>query len=57
MEPSFKKKDGYLFGKQSETISSALGKNKIGGTLSRTAKFLAAILDFIDKNHCINLIK
>lgn len=43
---------GYAFGNINETISSALGKNQRDGTLSRTGKILAGILDFIDKNHC-----
>lgn len=47
---------GYHFGKQGETVSSALGKNQLKGTLTRAGRWLAAILDKIDPNHCINSI-
>ena len=50
-------KNGYEFGNISETISSALGKNKRDGTLSKFGKIICAILDFIDKDHCIKSIK
>lgn len=46
------KSDGYKFGKFDETISSALGKNQLKGTLSNSGRILVSILDFIDKNHC-----
>ncbi len=49
-------KNGYEFGDVRETISSALGKNKQNNTLTRTGKILCAVLDFFDKNHCINSI-
>ena len=49
-------KNYYRFGKIGETISSALGKNQIRGTLSRVGKCLAWLLDRIDKNHCRNSI-
>ena len=48
--------DGYEFGDYRETISSAMGKNKRKGTLSKTGKVLATVLDFLDKNHCIKSI-
>ena len=51
-----KKKDGYKFGNINETISSALGKNKVKGTLTYTGKVLCVILDFLDENHCIKSI-
>jgi hypothetical protein len=51
-----KKKDGYKFGNINETISSALGKNKVKGTLTYIGKILCAILDFLDENHCIKSI-
>jgi hypothetical protein len=50
-------KNGYKFGDPRETISSALGKNKIKGTLTIIGKILCCILDIIDKNHCIKSIK
>ena len=48
---------GYEFGRQDETISSALGKNERDKTLSKTGKILVKILDFFDENHCQNSIK
>ena len=48
---------GYEFGKENETISSALGKNERDKTLSKTGKLLVKILDFLDKNHCQKSIK
>lgn len=44
--------NGYQFGNIEETISSALGKNERDGTLSNTGKFIANILNKIDKDHC-----
>lgn len=51
-----KTESGYKFGKEGETISSALGKNKLNGTLTKKGKLLCRILDFIDKDHCIKSI-
>jgi hypothetical protein len=48
--------DGYHFGNINETISSALGKNKVKGTLTKAGKGLCWILDKLDKNHCIKSI-
>jgi hypothetical protein len=48
---------GYKFGDERETISSALGKNKRDGTLTKTGITLCSILDFLDNNHCIKSIK
>jgi hypothetical protein len=50
-------KNGYKFGDDRETISSALGKNKLKGTLTTTGKLLCQLLDFLDENHCIKSIK
>ena len=47
---------GYEFGKENETISSALGKNQRDKTLTKCGKILVSILDFLDKNHCENSI-
>lgn len=47
---------GYKFGRECETISSALGKNKKAETLTKTGRILCNILDFIDKDHCIKSI-
>lgn len=52
-----KEEKGYKFGNSEETISSALGKNKRDGTLSKTGKILDKILDFFDPNHSIKSIK
>ena len=49
--------NGYEFGREGETISSALGKNQRDNTLSKTGKLLVKILDFFDENHCKNSIK
>lgn len=48
---------GYKFGRENETISSALGKNQRDKTLTNCGKILVAILDFLDENHCIKSIK
>ena len=48
---------GYEFGKENETISSALGKNQRDKTLTNCGKILVAILDFLDKNHCKKSIR
>jgi hypothetical protein len=50
-------KNGYKFGDERETISSALGKNKRDNTLTQTGKILCFILDKLDENHCIKSIK
>ena len=55
-KPKKRKPNGYKFGNSKETISSALSKNKRDGTLSRTGKLLAWILDKIDKNHVLKSI-
>lgn len=51
------KENGYQFGNQNETLSSALGKNERDKTLTNFGKVLVWILDKIEKNHCINSIK
>ena len=53
---TLKKENGYKFGAEDETISSALGKNQRDNTLTKTGKKLVWILDKIDKNHCIKSI-
>jgi len=50
-------KNGYKFGDERETISSALGKNKRDNTLTKTGKTICNILDYLDKNHCLKSIK
>jgi|SRR5690606_12591199 len=47
----------YHFGKQNETISYALGKNLIANNLTIFGKILCAILDYIDKDHCLKALK
>lgn len=49
-------KEGYEFGREGETISSALGKNKRDETLSIAGKILDFILDLFDDNHSIKSI-
>ncbi|GEM_PF-165727 len=50
------KKGGYKFGNRDETISSALGRNKRLGTLTRFGMAIDKILDKIDPNHSLNSI-
>jgi hypothetical protein len=45
-------KDGYQFGRWTETISSVLGKNERDNSLQLLWKTLVWILDKIDPNHC-----
>ena len=47
---------GYKFGNRDETISSALGRNKLMGTLTPFGKGIDYILDLIDPNHSLNSI-
>jgi 8-oxo-dGTP diphosphatase len=47
---------GYKFGNRKETISSALGKNKSGKTLTFVGKIIAWFLDDIDHNHVENAV-
>ncbi|SDZ90657.1 hypothetical protein SAMN05443667_101243 [Flavobacterium gillisiae] len=49
-------KGGYDFGRENETLSSALGKNELLGALTRTAKMLVWVLNKIEKDHCLNAI-
>jgi len=57
-----KNKHGYSFGVKKETLSSALGKNQIGNSLSIGGKILVGILWVIDTRywfkggHCKNSI-
>jgi hypothetical protein len=51
-----RKRNGYNFGKNEETISSALGKNKRDKTLSIVGILICKILDTLDKNHSIKSI-
>ena len=44
---------GYKFGIEGETISSALGKNELMGTLTKEGKILVKTLNKLEKNHCI----
>lgn len=51
------KNNGYQFGDETETLSSALGKNERDKTLTAFGKVLVWILDKIEKNHCIKAIR
>ena len=53
---TLKLESGYAFGNVNETISSVLGKNQRDNTLSRVGRWLAAFLDFLDKDHCLKSI-
>jgi len=48
--------DGYQFGNDRETLSSALGKNQRDRTLKLIGAILVWILDKIEKDHCIKAI-
>lgn len=48
--------DGYKFGKEGETLSSALGKNQRLVKLKPKGKWLVRQLDKIDENHCFESI-
>lgn len=50
------KKGGYKFGNRDETISSALGRNKVLGTLTSFGRLMDKILDLLDPNHSLNSI-
>lgn len=50
-------KDGYKFGKPDETISSVEGKNKHLGTFRKFGKFIADILNGLEKGHVENAIE
>ena len=47
---------GHQFGKEGETLSSALGKNQRDGTLTKVGLTLVFVLDKIDTNHCLKSI-
>nr|WP_153852095.1 hypothetical protein [Ornithobacterium rhinotracheale] len=49
--------NGYAFGDERETISSALGKNERDNTLTKCGRILCKILNTLDKNHCKKSIK
>ena len=53
---TLKKENGYKFGAEDETISSALGKNQRDNTLTKTGKKLVWLLDKIEENHCLKSI-
>lgn len=48
--------NGYKFGAENETISSALGKNQRDKTLTKTGEKLVWLLDKIEENHCLKSI-
>lgn len=52
----FIKHGGYHFGRNGETISSALGKNQALKKLTYLGRGLSGILDTLDKDHCWNSI-
>ncbi len=45
------KTGGYTFGKKGETISKALGKNKLRGTDTKFGAGFSRFLNWVDKNH------
>lgn len=57
MNDLLKKKGGLSFGNYDQTISYTLGRNQQLGTLTKLGRIVAAILDFIDKDHCAKAVK
>lgn len=53
----FRRPLGYDFGKVDETISSALGKNERGNTLTILGSVLNAGLNWLDPEHSIKSIE
>ena len=51
------KSNGYKFGNIDETISSALGKNKLKETLTPSGKFLDKVLDKLDPGHSVDAVE
>ena len=49
-------KQSYQFGKRGETMSSVLGKNQRDNTLKFLGTQLVAILNLIEKDHCLKSI-
>lgn len=49
-------KDGYQFGGRGETMSSVFGKNQRDGTLIFLGKIIVVVLNFFQKDHCLNSI-
>ena len=47
----------YKFGNPDETISSALGKNQVRGTLTKFGYFWVWFLHILDKDHSIKAIE
>ena len=54
---TLRKPNGYSFGEPDRTISYALGRNKIKGTLTKTGNTVADLLDRIDEEHTLNAVK
>ena len=52
-----KKNSVHLFGIVGMTVSENLGRNLRDNSLSKTGRFVANFLDFLDPNHCINAIR
>ena len=48
--------EGHQFGNVHETISCVLGHNQRDKTLTKAWKWLADLLDKIEKDHCKNAI-
>ncbi len=53
----FINENGYEFGRLDETISSAIAKNQLKGTLTKRGVFIKNLLNFLEKNHCLKWIK
>jgi hypothetical protein len=47
-------KNGYKFGENDKTISYVLGMNEKSDTLRCVGKALVALLNWLEKDHCLN---
>jgi len=47
---------GHKFGSCDETVSSALGKNQILGTLTKSGRVLVILLHRCEKHHCLKSV-
>jgi 8-oxo-dGTP diphosphatase len=50
-------KKGYRFGDEDDTVSYVLGRNQATNNLKLLGRWLANILDWIDKDHCKKAVK
>ncbi len=49
--------NGYKFGRNGETVSSVLGKNKLSNSLSPLGQLIVMLLNLYEPDHAIKSIK